>query len=86
MHYRIMSKPPTSVHDCKKVSADSNELWSMSHCLGALDGKHVGIRKPASSGSLWYNYKGYFWVFVMHGTVSVMLMLENMVATTTVES
>ena len=28
----------------------------------------------------------YFWVLVMHGIVSVMLMLENMIATTAVES
>ena len=36
-------KPPTSVDDWKKISADFNELWNMPHCLGALDGKHVGI-------------------------------------------
>ena len=53
-------KPPTSVDDWKKISADFNELWNMPHCLGALDGKHVGIRKPASFSSLWYNYKGFF--------------------------
>ena len=53
-------KPPTSVDDFKRLPADFNELWDMPHCLGALDGKHVGIRKPASSGSLWYHYKGFF--------------------------
>ena len=53
-------KHPTSVDERKKISADFNELWNMSHCLGALDGKHVGIRKPASFSSLWYNYKGFF--------------------------
>ena len=36
-------KPLTSVYDWKKISADFNELWNVSHCLGALDGKHVGI-------------------------------------------
>ena len=45
-------KPPTSVDDWKKISTDFNELWNMPHCLGALDGKHVGIRKPASSDSV----------------------------------
>ena len=32
----------------------------MPHCISALDGKHTGIRKPAFSGSLWHNYKGFF--------------------------
>ena len=46
-------KPPTSVDDWKNISDDFNELWNMPHCLGALDGKHVGIRRSASSGPLW---------------------------------
>ena len=58
-------KPPTSVDDSKKISANFNELWNMPHCLGALDGKHVGIRKPAFSGSLWYNYKGFFSMVIL---------------------
>ena len=37
----------------------------MPHCLGALDGNHAGIPKPASSGSLWYNYKGFFSVVLL---------------------
>ena len=28
----------------------------MSHCLGALDGKHVGMWKLAFSGSLWHSF------------------------------
>lgn len=33
---------------------------NFSHCVGALDGKHVETIKPAHSASMFYNYKNYF--------------------------
>nr|XP_054757882.1 uncharacterized protein LOC129263998 [Lytechinus pictus] len=34
--------------------------WNFHHVCGALDGKHVAIRNPPGSGTIYYNYKGFY--------------------------
>lgn len=51
--------------DWKKISEEFYKQWNYPNCIGAIDGKHVVIKSPQYSGSLYLNYKGTFSVVLM---------------------
>lgn len=42
----------------KSIEQGFRKEWNFPGCCGAVDGKHVVIKSPTDSGSLYYNYKG----------------------------
>lgn len=50
---------PQSAAEWFKISQDFAEIWQFPHTIGALDGKHIRIKKTANEGSMFYNYKGF---------------------------
>ena len=45
-------QPPSAMNNWKTICDDFLEFWNIPHCIGAIHGKHIAIRKPAFSGSL----------------------------------
>ena len=56
--------PPTE-EDWKNIEKGFRIRRNFPNCCGALDGKHVALRQPANSGSLFHNYKHHFSVVLM---------------------
>ncbi|XP_030749395.1 protein ALP1-like [Sitophilus oryzae] len=58
-------KSPSTAAEWLNISHKFTERWNFPHCVGALDGKHINIRAPARSGSLFYNYKNTFSIVLL---------------------
>ena len=55
-HSEAISTPSTPA-EWKEKSKLFSQRWQFHNTVGALDGKHVAIRRPAGGGSMFYNYK-----------------------------
>ena len=56
---------PTTMDGWLEIAKGFQERWNFPHVCGAIDGKHVGIRKPKQSGGIYYNYKGFFIIVIL---------------------
>jgi len=55
--------PTSTVDDFKSVANEFLTQWNFPNCVGSVDGKHIKIKCPHNSGSMFYNYKQYFILF-----------------------
>ena len=58
-------KCPTTSEEWRPIAEDFKNRWNLPHACAALDGKHVAVRCPPNTGSLYYNYKGFFSVLLL---------------------
>ena len=55
---------PKTEAEWKVIANGFNDQWNLPNCLGAVDGKHVSIKKPPHTGS-YNNYKKFFSIILM---------------------
>lgn len=58
-------KCPRTPEEWNNVATAFSKRWNYHNCGGALDGKHVAIKKPINGGSLFYNYKKFHSIVLM---------------------
>lgn len=49
---------PNTTRKWNEIQKGFESKWNFPRCCGALDGKHIRIKRPPNSTSLFYNYKG----------------------------
>ncbi|XP_068227663.1 uncharacterized protein [Palaemon carinicauda] len=58
---------PKTEEEWKEVVTRLNSRWNYHKCLGAVDGKHIAMKKPPNAGSYYYNYKVFHSIVLMAG-------------------
>ena len=53
----IYMKMPSSEDEWLSIADNYNSKWQFPNCLGALDGKHIVMKAPFNSGTMYFNYK-----------------------------
>ena len=56
---------PLTVNDWRQIEHWFSTRWNFTNCIGALDRKHIMMRSPPNSSSMFHNYKGFFSIILM---------------------
>ena len=58
-------KAPQNAADWREITDAWMKRWNFPHVIGAIDGKHIACKAPASTGSDYFNYKGFFSIILL---------------------
>ena len=56
---------PVSEEEWVALIENTSSQWQFPNAWGAADGKHIQLLHPSTSGSAFYNYKGFHSIVLM---------------------
>lgn len=57
--------PTPDIDLFKRTATEFYEKWDFPNCVRSIDGKHIRLRCPKNSGSMYFNYKQFFSIVLM---------------------
>ena len=58
-------KVPDDEEEWRVVIDKFNTRWNFPNTIGAIDGKHIALKAPPNSGTVYHNYKGFFSIILL---------------------
>ena len=56
---------PSTETEWEAIASKTAERWQYPNCIGACDGKHIGLIHPNDSGSDYFSYKTFFSIVLL---------------------
>ncbi|KAJ8889199.1 hypothetical protein PR048_008696 [Dryococelus australis] len=62
---RVGCTPKSTKELWESIDSEFETSANFPHCIGAVDGKHIRLTRPSSSGSMYLNYKDFYSVVLL---------------------